>query len=108
MDNIEQNYHTPQIILNIRMRENQPRNNMLTNFTLFTCIMITLAAIYFEGDEEQMRPQILAAIPSTLDLRVLPSFKKCDFSVREEVFDASILGCLHWSKLGLNYCSNLL
>lgn len=63
---------------------------MLTNVTLFTCIMITLAAIYFQEDEEMRRPEILAAIPSTLDLRVLPSFKKCDFSVKEEVRNVEI------------------
>jgi hypothetical protein len=47
-------------------------------------VLTAVAALWFDQEVIYQTPSILAAIPSSLDLRVLPSFKKIDFSVKEE------------------------
>lgn len=47
-------------------------------------MMTALAALWFDQEAEETTPSILAAIPSQFDLRVLPSYKLVDFTVREE------------------------
>jgi len=47
-------------------------------------MMTAVAALWFDQENEIAAPSILAAIPSQFDLRVLPSYKKVDFAVREE------------------------
>ena len=46
-------------------------------------MMTAIAALWFDQETERITPSILAAIPSQFDLRVLPSYKKVDFTVKE-------------------------
>lgn len=72
--------------MNNPIRMQRAEANPKTNILMMSIIVLTgLAALFLDTEVVDHTPQILASIPSALDLRVLPSFKKCDFSIKEEV-----------------------